>query len=215
MIKDRLTPEAYATLLDSISNILLSNGIKATSMDFIASSLHISKRTLYEVFDSKSSMVSESLKALHQRMCHEHTQIFESSENVMEAILLNFIKHRDFLSKTNVDFLRDIDYHFAEAKIHSEDSKQLFIDNFVAMLQKGVEQGYFREDVNLHVQCRMMLIQMESLKRMEEFFPPDITLLDVYDSVNISFLRGICSLKGMEMLDSLTSKLFDKNITDK
>lgn len=210
-----MTPEAYSALLDSIGDILLKNGIKATSMDSIASTLHISKRTLYEIFDNKCNMVSESLKALHQRMSREHTQIFESADNVMEAILLNFVKQRDFLSKTNVEFFRDIDSYFAEAKIHSNESKQLFIDTLVAMLQKGVDQGYFRSDVNLNIQCRMMHIQMESLKRMEEFFPPDITLLDAFDSVNISFLRGICSVKGMEMLDSLISKLFDKTLTDK
>lgn len=215
MTKEQMPPEVYANLLDSIGDILMKNGIKATSMDHIASSLHISKRTLYEIFDNKSNMVSESLKALHKRMCREHAEIFESSDNVMEAILLNFVKQRDFLSKTNVDFFRDVEAHFSEAKINSIESKRLFLDYLVAMLQKGVDQGYFRKDINLDVQCRMMHIQMESLKRMEEFFPPDITLLDAYDSVNISFLRGICSMKGLEMLDSLTSNLFDKTITTK
>ena len=52
----------------------------------------------------------------------------------------------------------------------------------------------------------MMSIQMESLKRMEELFPPDITLLEVYDSICISFLRGISSPKGLEILDGLLEK---------
>lgn len=215
MTKDRLTSEAYSSLLNSIADILMQNGIKATSMDLIASTLHISKRTLYEIFDNKSQMVSESLSALHERIKKEHTAIFESTGNVMEAILLNFVKQRDFLSKTSVEFISDVDALYAETKIHTAESRQLFFDNFMALLNKGVDQGYFRSDINLRVQCRMMHIQLESLKRMEELFPPDISLLDAFDSVSISFLRGIASLKGLDMLDQLTSKLYHKTITEK
>ncbi len=215
MTKDRLTPEAYSSLLDSITDILMQNGIKATSMDFIASTLHISKRTLYEVFGNKNQMVSECISALHERIKKEHSAIFESTENVMEAILLHFVKQRDFLSKTSVEFISDMDALYAQTEIHTAESRQLFLDNFVAIMRKGVEQGYFRSDVNLRVQCRMMHIQMESLKRMEELFPSDITLLDAFDSVSIAFLRGIASLKGLEMLDQLTSKLYNKTIKEK
>ena len=210
MTNENQTSDAKARLLDSIADILIRNGIKATSMDSIASTLHISKRTLYEIFGSKAEMVTQALSALHLRMRMEHTHIFESTENVLEAILLSFLKQRDIMSKLNVDFFSDMDSLFAEAKMHSKESKQEFIDNIVAMLRKGVEQGYFRDDVNLNVQCRMMLIQMESLKRMEELFPPDITLLDAYDTVSIGFLRSMASIKGMEMLDQLTRKLYDK-----
>lgn len=215
MAKDRPIPEAHANLLDSISEILIRNGIKATSMDFIASSLHISKRTLYEIFESKTEMVTFALGALHQKMCKEHSEIFESTDNVLEAIVLGFLRQRDFMSKVNVDFFSDMDSLFSEAKVNSKESKQNLVDNIVDMLLKGVEQGYIRSDINLNVLCRMMLIQMESLKRMEELFPPDITLLDAYDTVSISFLRSIASAKGLRMLDPLIKKLYDKTITDK
>lgn len=215
MTKDRPITEANSKLLDSISDILLRNGIKATSMDFIASSLHISKRTLYEIFDSKTEMVTLALRSLHDRMCKEHTEIFQTTENVLEAILLGFMKQRDFMSKVNVEFFSDMDSLFAEAKMHSKESKKKLVDNIVEIMRKGVEQGYFRDDINLTVQCRMMLIQMESLKRMEELFPPDISLLDAYDTVSISFLRSMASVKGMEILDRLIRKLYDKTITDK
>lgn len=207
--------ENYTSLLNSIADILTENGIKATSMDLIASSLHISKRTLYEIFGSKTEMVTQALSALHHRMCGEHIQIFSSTDNILEAIILSFHKQRDLLSRANVDFFRDMDSHFAEVKRNSSKSKQDFISNIVEMLKKGVEQGLFRDDVNMTVQCRLMLIQMESLKRMEELFPPDITLLDAYDSVSIGFLRSIASPKGMELLDSLIKKLNDKTITEK
>ena len=47
---------------------------------------------------------------------------------------------------------------------------------------------------------------MESLKRFEQTFPSDITLLDVYDTVCVSFVRGIASEKGMKVIDKFLSK---------
>lgn len=215
MTNDDTQSDNHSELLDSIADIIVRNGIKATSMDSIASSLHISKRTLYEIFGSKKEMTIHVLEALHRKICSDHARLFKETDNVLEAILLSFLKHRDFMSKANVEFFSDMDSLFAEAKVHSAESRLALIDNIVGMLRRGVEQGYFRSDLNLSVQCRMLLIQMESLKRMEELFPPDISLLDAYDSVSIGFMRSLASPKGMKTIDHFINKLYDKTITDK
>lgn len=207
MTREDMTPEAYSALLDSITDILVKNGLKATTMDSIATSLKMSKRTLYEIFSSKSNMVSEALKTLHQQLSDAHKSIFENSSNSMEAILNGFLHHRDVMQKINVDFFRDIDILYADARKTCSGSKESCLDNFVGVLNRGVEQGLFRDDINFMVHCKMMAIQMESLKRMEELFPPDITLLEVYDSICIVFLRGIATPAGMKMLDEILVKI--------
>lgn len=206
MTREAMTPEAYSALLESITAILMKNGLKATTMDSIATALQMSKRTLYEIFESKSVMVREVMSSLHRRLCEKHKEIFQSSSNVLEAILLSFLHHRDLMSEANVAFFRDMDSHFSDARIHSDDSRKHYHEDLVSLMRQGVKEGYFRKDINYMVQCRMMSIQMESLKRMEELFPPDITLLEVYDSICISFLRGISSPKGLEILDGLLEK---------
>ncbi|MDE5807821.1 MAG: hypothetical protein K2H76_06855, partial [Muribaculaceae bacterium] len=67
---------------------------------------------------------------------------------------------------------------------------------------KGIEQGVFRKDVNYPITLHLMRIQMESLKRMEEAFPPGITISDAFDYISTGFLRSIATPKGMEIIDS-------------
>lgn len=196
-----MSPQAYDALIDAIMMIFLKNGLKATTMDSIAAKLQISKRTLYEIFSSKTEMVTCALEAFHKRHTDALKEIFHSSKNVMEGILRGFFAHRDVMSRANVNFFRDLDSIFAESRNDSNHSKLTFLDNYVRVLEKGVEEGFFRSDVNFMLQCRLQWIQMESLKRMEEFFPPDITLLEAYDSISIGFLRSISTQKGLEMLD--------------
>lgn len=207
MTKEDMTSEAYDKLTYGIVELLLTKGLKATTMDSIASDLQISKRTLYEIFTSKNEMVKCAVEAYHKYHTAKLKEIFNSSSNVLEGILRGFIYHRDDMRRVNVDFFRDMDTLFPEARHHSSKHKQKFLENYVRVLKKGVRQGYFRKNVNFMLQCRLLWIQMESLKRMEEVFPPDITLMEAYDSICISFLRAITTPRGMAMLDSVVETL--------
>lgn len=206
MTREDMTPEAYAALLDSITDILVKNGLKATTMDSIASSLKMSKRTLYEIFSSKNEMVSEALNNLHRQLSEANKSIVKNSTNSMEAVLNCFLNHRDMMKKVNLEFYREI-ASFMHARAKPTTIQKAYIDNLLDILKRGARQGVFRDDVNFMVQCKMMGIQMESLKRMEELFPPDITLLEVYDSIGIGFLRAIATPKGMKMLDDILAKI--------
>lgn len=201
MTREEMSPQAYNELIDSIMMILIQNGLKATTMDSIASKMQISKRTLYEIFSSKTEMITCALEAFHKRHSATLKRIFESSPNVMEGILRGFFAHRDLMRRTNVNFFRDLDSIFSETRDESNPAKLSFFDNYVKVLEKGAEEGFFLKDVNFLLQCRLHWIQMESLKRIEELFPPDITLLEAYDSICIGFLRSIATQKGIEVLD--------------
>ena len=201
MTREDMSKDAYHALIKSILAILLKKGIKATTMDSIASSLQISKRTLYEIFSSKTEMVTCALEDMRDRHSRKITEVFMNSANVMEALLRSFLLQRDIMQGVNVSFLRDLDSHFVECGQDPDSSKIPFLENYVSVLQKGADEGFFRKDVNFSLLCRLQWIQMESLKRMEEFFPPDISLLEAYDSIFISFMRSIATPKGMEILD--------------
>ena len=183
-------------------------------MDSIADGLHISKRTLYEIFRSKENMFVQA----HEYYCRKTgavmKEIFEKSSNVMEAILQCFLYNRDMMSDVSVEFIRDINEYVnsKNSEIHSQcDSKgKKHYPSLLDVLYKGVTEGFFRKDLNLQVQCRMFIIQMESLKRMEELFPQDITLLEVYDSIITGFLRAISTIKGLKELDRILPMLQSK-----
>lgn len=143
-------------------------------------------------------------------------EIFLNASNVMEGILKGFFAHRDLMRQTNVNFFRDLDSLFAESRTESNSAKLSFLDNYVKVLEKGAEEGFFRKDVNFLLGCRLQWIHMESLKRMEEFFPPDITLLEAYDSICIGFLRSISTHKGLDILDRTLETLSHQHeITNK
>lgn len=200
-------PTLYNRIISVVVPLIMKNGFKATTMDSIAATLQISKRTLYELFESKNQLFREAHLFYHNQLKENLKEIFDNSSNVMEAIVKCFLFNRDLMSKLNVDFLKDMEELQEHSDLFCEEQKWQHYQNLYEVLKRGVDEGYFRNDVNLLVQCRMLIIQMQSLKRTEELFPKDISLLDVYDSIILGFLRGISSEKGLAELEKFTPNL--------
>lgn len=214
MRKEEVSPSQFTKILDYIVPSIMKNGIKGTTMDSIAASLQMSKRTLYEIFGNKEEMFQEAHKYFHAKVATALRKIFEDSSNIMEAIIKSFLYNRDMMSNVNVEFIHDME-RLAHKNELKESDRRHHYEIFYDVLEKGVNEGFFRDDVNLKVQCRMLTIQMDALKRTEELFPEDISLLEVYDSIIIGFLRGISSQKGLDELEkfipAITSKHIHKN----
>lgn len=207
MTRADLKEAEYESLLRKIVPILLQNGLKCTTMDNVAATLGMSKRTLYEIFESKKVMIGESLKAMH-RMNQEYiTSAFSTYSNVMEALIAIFKHNRDLMETVNVEFYRDMDRLYKENREDFDKAKEIRNEKMLLMFQRGVDQGMFRPDVDYSVQSRMIGLQMEAFKRIEEFFPPDMSIKRVFDAIMVGFLRSIASPKGMEILDRLTKEL--------
>ena len=70
-------------------------GIKCITMDDIAAALGISKRTLYEVFADKESLLKECILQKQAERDKYLQEIYEQSNNVLEVILAVFLLVRE------------------------------------------------------------------------------------------------------------------------
>lgn len=207
MNREDLSEQEYQNLIEEIYRITTERGLKASTMDHVAKALGMSKRTLYEIFGSKNEMMCAVFEEVHQRHLTRIKQVFDRSKNVMQAMLTIFQDQRDLMERVNASFFRDMDTYYKEMRPAYERVDNEHDHEMLKLFRTGVSQGVFRPDVNYAIQTKMMKVQMESLKRMEELFPPGITLLEAYDSIILGFLRGIASPKGMKMLDAITDGL--------
>lgn len=206
-----LTQQELDKLLDNIIEHLMANGIKATTMDSIAAGLHISKRTLYEIFGSKNEMLMLAFERMH-RVGEENAEaIFASTDNIIEALMLNFKLLREMVKKSSPEFLRDFEDCFRGNKEEAEKHRSAHFRKNVALLERGAAEGYFRPDLDYGVATRMLWIQMESIRRMEEIFPPGITLLQVIDHILVSFMRSCVTPAHMDAFEQTYARLLEND----
>ncbi len=212
------TDESRLNIIKSVAPLITKRGIKGVTMDSVAKSLGISKRTLYEIFESKDSMIIETFGYMHDHYRSRMDSTLSNVENVMEGMILAFRVHLDILSSINVALFRDMDEYYPQFRPKFEKGVENVLNGMHKAFELGVEQGVFRQNVNYRIVMRLFIIQMESLKRMENIFPKDVTLPEIYNTMSTAFLRGIATSKGLEILEGLTEGHFtetqDNNSTE-
>ncbi|HRZ78250.1 MAG TPA: TetR/AcrR family transcriptional regulator, partial [Bacteroidales bacterium] len=130
-----------------------SRGIRSVTMDSLATDLSISKRTIYELFTDKDSLVMECVKRILLRDNEVLMGILKESENVIEAIL-KFLRHQKTLRETYTpafveDFKRYLPAVHATFYSCKEDLKKFSAS--YTLLEKGRREGVFRPGMDIEM----------------------------------------------------------------
>lgn len=193
-------------LLDKIEPLILSRGPSDTSMDFVATHLQISKRTLYEIFESKEEMVRLLLIRIRGKFRSKILSIIKNSENAMAAMINIFLFHQEFMERVSVKFFYDMDSRYKNLRKQYEAGFEIWEEPLLNSFRLGVRQGVFREDANYEIVVKLLRIQVEALKKMEDNFPSDITIQQAGNAISLGMLRSVASDKGMRLLDKYSDK---------
>ena len=137
-------------ILEKAGNLFLQYGIKNSSMDEIASSMGISKWTIYENFRDKEDLLISFLKRGRDE---RNVRIFDyqqESSNVIE-VFLKIVEAQQNIPIPNVKFFEDIHNYFPLAEIFIK--KDIAVNNafLCDFLRKGIKQGYIRGNLNVEV----------------------------------------------------------------
>ena len=139
--------ELRERIITAATEAFTSKGIKSITMDDIAAALGISKRTLYEVFSDKESLLKECILKAQADRDKYLQKIFEQSHNVLEVILAVFQKSIEVFHQTNKRFFEDIK-KYPKVYDDEEPAGQRFAENDV-LLQDGSRAGHFSSGCEL------------------------------------------------------------------
>lgn len=186
-------------ILDTAMIMFTSKGIRAVKMDDIANSLQISKRTLYELYSDKEHLLLEGLKKHINLRSAEMHKMAEEKDNVMDIILEVFLRKVDEFKKTDPQFYDDI-LRYPEVTKYFQQDKEHAQEQMESFMKRGVAEGYFRENVNYELICTMFDLQHKII--MSNRMYNKYSMHEILDSFIFVFLRGVCTKKGIDVLDA-------------
>jgi len=182
----------------------LSLGFKSVTMDDIASGMGISKKTIYQHFENKNDLVEAVTMHLFDTISCGIDEIQAQDQNPIEELFTI----KDFVLKNLKNESTSPIYQLQKyyPQIHKNLMSRQFDkmgDCVITNLRKGIEQGLFREDINLDLIGRFYFAGMTSLKDAELFNPIQFSSKDVQDTYLEYHLRGICAPKGITVLEQI------------
>ena len=185
--------ELREKIIISAGALFAQEGIRSITMDDIAASFGISKRTLYELFSDKEALLIECIRremALEEAFMREQVT---RSLNVLEILLKRYQRSIERFHATSKKFFDDIKkYPRAYEQLKNGNNRNT--EDAVNFFKEGVRQGYFREDVNFPIVNSLLRAQLDIL--MESDLCKTYPFLAVYESIMFTFLRGISTEKG-------------------
>ena len=194
-------------LLENISELFLKYGLRSTSMDDICSHLKISKKTLYQHFSNKDDVVEQVL--LYRRNSHQVKKDIEKlKQNNPIKIMLSIRDH--IISSLNSRMpanLFDLKKYHPDVYQRVNEKDQIFIHNLLNdVINKGIEEGYFRKDINKSVQVYLFVKQMAFLGEPEMLSDIKYSAQIVVSTIVENVIRSLATPKGMEELEKLLNK---------
>lgn len=190
--------ELREKIIIAAGELFAKEGIRSITMDDIAASFGISKRTLYELFSDKEALLIECIRRnikIEEAYMREQAA---QSLNVLEILLKRYQRSIERFHATSKKFFDDI-MKYPRAYEQLKNGNNRTTEDAVNFFKEGVRQGYFREDVNFPIVSHLLRTQMDIL--IESDICKTYPFLDVYESIMFTFLRGISTEKGVRELE--------------
>jgi len=189
-------------ILNEADKLFCTYGIKSITMDDIARHLGISKKTIYVHFKDKNELVMLLIQKIldSQRCVIDDKQ--ETSENAIDEVFKAVTELQGLLSNMNPMFINDMQKYHPEAwKIFQEFRNNKLFETITANLQRGIKEGYYREDIQVDILAKIRIEQVDMVFNPTIFSPNKHSLSAVMTALTEHFVYGVCNIKGHKLIN--------------
>ncbi len=196
-VKERITSKAL--------DLFCQYGIKSVSMDELASSLGISKRTIYENFKDKEEILSSVLHMMREKRLEVFESLITDTSNVVE-VFIAIIEIHQSAPICSGRFFDDIHKYYPKAARFIQEDTERNNRELRIFLNNGIEQGYIRDDLNVDVTAFLVEESTFTYIRASLLEEPRFSYRELFYTMMINFVRGISTGKGIKIIDEYLAK---------
>jgi len=187
--------------------LFLSHGFKSVTMDDLAQSMAISKKTIYQFFKNKNQLISSCVEVLQKEVIKSFKQISINSDNPI--IELFNVKKEAMKILGNTETAPQFQLQKFYPEIYQELKSREFDlvrDVFQESLKKGIKSGYFREEINIDFITRIYINGMRGARDISLFPLNEFKLEKVIEDFLEYHVRAISTKKGLNLLNKIYKK---------
>jgi AcrR family transcriptional regulator len=184
---------------------VIGRGWKSLTMDEIATSMGISKRTIYENFTDKENLIEQSLFYFLEEGQKEVKTMLDSSDNIIDLIFKQTKCNSESLMKVKYNFFMEIRRYFPNVydKVVGTFKKE-YLRNLEKLLYKGQHDGVFRKDIKVKI-CASLMQEFIRMILMQDSLLVEnrMELMRVFMD---TFSRGMATETGLQLLSRYKKK---------
>lgn len=176
-------------------------GVRAVSMDDLASQLGVSKKTLYRYFKDKADLVLQVFDQACNRQAARTETLATGGFNAIDAVIAVMEYFQSELREMHPSMLFDLQKYYPEAMHRLHHHKMEAMQGYlIRNIQRGQSEGLFRSDFDAKLISRLHMAMVQTMtdpSTIDEFGRP---LSELQQELHTYHLRGIATDKGLEYL---------------
>ena len=196
-------------------DMVMQYGMRSVSMDDLANSLGISKKTIYQYYADKDELmleVVESVLARNQQSCERDKK---NAENAIHEIFLAMDMIAEMFRTMNPSLMFDMQKYHPDAYTCFQKHKNEYLFNTLRKnLVRGIEEGLYREEMKVDVVARFRVESMLIAFHPEFLRSTKHPLAVLQQELLELFLYGLVNSKGHKMIAKYKQqreKKYEKN----
>lgn len=196
--------ETKQKILEQTFDLIMKYGIKSVSMDDISRGIGISKKTIYQYFENKKSLIHEVIENHITKDEAEITTIINETKNAIDE-MVTIAKHiLVFLRSMSPSMMFDTQKYYPKIWERVENQHFTFILNtIVTNIKRGQNEGFYCLDINADIISKMYVRQILTLAD-ETIFPlSKYERSDLYKNLVTYHVRGLLNDNGRQQAKNL------------
>ena len=197
-------------IIKHVSQMIISLGVKSVRMDDVATQMGMSKRTLYEMFGDKEELLYDSLAYIIDERGRNLSEKTQHCENMMEVLLVSV---REMCGNgISSDLKQRLAYNLKKfypavydrvRRYHSEHG----LNGLKSALDRCRADGLLDPRADIELMAQLFLMTMGVfLSEGNNTLPENTSREDAVAVMTINFLRGVSSVKGLQVIDQVLAR---------
>ena len=181
--------------------LFMRYGLRSVSMDDIANSLGISKKTIYQFFADKNELVDAVLEETlnyNKQNCDRNRS---GSTNAVEEIFMSMDIAEQIFRNMHPSVIYDMQKYHPQAFARFLKHKNDYLYNIILKnLQRGIKEELYRPEIDIEILSRFRVESMLMTFNPEFYISQKHNLAEVEQELIEHYLFGVASLKGHKLI---------------
>lgn len=191
--------EARKRVVEASIPLFNQLGCKAVTTDILANTLHISKRTLYEMFVNKESLLLECISEVHRQLWRKRIEIMNKATDPF-LMALFITRNETRISMRYSRILKDGEHYYPELTMGLlKKFTERFKESLFNIFSKAKAEGDLRSDINVKDIVDVIAINVRICSinsSIDNELQTNMILESLY-----TYMRGTLSISAIERYD--------------
>jgi AcrR family transcriptional regulator len=181
-------------------------GVRSVTMDEIAQQCGVSKKTVYQYYEDKDTLVESIIQTMINKSQDTCTNMQLESENAIQEVFMSMDMVEQMIEGVNPALMHDLRKYHTGAFSTLDKHKQEFMGElFRKNIERGIAEGLYRPEIKTDI-VNAYYLHSSMLAIEQDIFPKKYTIMDIHNEISVFLLYGLATAKGAKLIDTYKLK---------